>query len=130
MKEIDRKLKNNGIEFLSSLEGYHQTLKMIHWSTSNKAEHLLTDDIDSSILDYEDSIAESIMGCLNMKYGHGDLKSMLPSAKTLSEMLNELESETNTFKRTLEENDHAGIINIIDDLLTDINKWKYLETFK
>lgn len=123
-------LKKNGIEFLSNLEGYHQCLKGIHWSTKCKAEHLLTDEIDDSVLGYEDSLAESIMGYANIRYSVGDLKTMLPSSKSLSEMLNELEGDTISFKSKLDDKKHAGIINIIDDLLTDINKWKYLEPLK
>lgn len=123
-------IEKNGKEYLNFLNGYHIRLKELHWSTKCKAEHLLTDEIDVSVLGYEDSLAESIMGYANVRYGIGDLKTMLPSSKSLSEMLNELESDTITFKGKLEDKKHAGIINILDDLLTDINKWKYLETFK
>ena len=34
-------LKNSILEFLGALEGYHETCKMLHWSTTNKSEHLL-----------------------------------------------------------------------------------------
>jgi hypothetical protein len=54
---------------------------------------------------------------------------MLPSAKSLTDMLNELETDVKKFKATLVEDKHAGIINILDDLLTDINTWRYLKTF-
>lgn len=124
------KIKEIGINFLSGLEGYHQVLKEIHWSTTCKAEHLLTDDIDESILGYEDKLAENIMGCLGVRYGIGDLKTMLPSSKNLSDILKELVNDVNSFKSELDEKKHAGILNILDDMLEDINKWKYLETFK
>ena len=123
-------LKKNGIEFLSNLEGYHQCLKGIHWSTKCKAEHLLTDEIDDSVLDYEDSLAESIMGCAGVRYGVGELKTMMPSSRNLTDMLDEMLTDVNSFKSKLEDKKHAGIINILDDLITDINKWKYLDTFK
>lgn len=122
-------LKKEAIEFLSVLEGNHQLLKGLHWSTNCKSEHLLTDDIDSSVLEYEDKIAENVMGCGGFRIGVGDLKTMLPSAKNLGDMLTELETDAKKFKNTLDENKHTGIINIIDDLLSDINTWKYLRTF-
>ena len=44
-------------------------------------------------------------------------------------MLNELENDVKDFKSKLEDKKHSGIINILDDFLTDINTWKYLKTF-
>jgi DNA-binding ferritin-like protein len=122
-------LKKDSIEFLSILEGNHQLLKGLHWNSGCKAEHLLTDDIDEAILEYEDKIAENVMGNGGFRIGVGELKTMLPSAKSLTDMLNELESDVKKFKTTLVEDKHAGIINILDDLLTDINTWRYLKTF-
>ncbi len=81
--------KENGINFLQNCEGYHQALKMVHWSTEKKSEHLLTDDIDSYVLDFEDRIAESIMGILSIRYGSGDLKTLLPSSTDLKSLLKE-----------------------------------------
>lgn len=122
------KLLKDSIEFLSVLEGYHQQLKGLHWNACCKSEHLLTDDIDDAILDYEDKVAENVMGFSNKKIGIGELKTMLPSSKSLTDLLRELESDTKNYKKTLSE-EHAGIINVLDDLLTDINTWKYLNTF-
>lgn len=123
-------LKKNGAEFLSMLEGYHELLKELHWSTTCKAEHLLTDDIDGSVLEYEDKLAEGLMGNGSFRYGLGDLKSLLPNSKNLSDLLKELENDVNEFKGKLDDKKNAGILNILDDFLEDINKWKYLETFK
>lgn len=122
-------LKKDSIEFLSILEGNHQLLKGLHWNSGCKAEHLLTDDIDEAVLEYEDKIAENVMGNGGFRIGVGELKTMLPSAKSLTDMLNELEADVKKFKATLVEDKHAGIINILDDLLTDINTWRYLKTF-
>ena len=54
---MEKKLKKHTIDFLCTLEGYHQTLKMLHWSTSNYSQHLLCDKMDEEILEFEDSIA-------------------------------------------------------------------------
>ena len=54
---------------------------------------------------------------------------MALSRRYLTDMLNELESDVKKFKTTLVEDKHAGINNILDDLLTDINTWRYLKTF-
>ena len=117
------------LDFLCAIEGYHSLLKTLHWSTKNHSEHILTDEIDSSLLEYEDKLAENAMGRLNTRFGVGDLKTLLPQAKTLDGALKELESDINEVKSKLDDDKkYAGIINILDDFCEDINKWNYLKT--
>lgn len=119
-------LKEKTKKFLSELEGYHQLCKMLHWSTTCMAEHKLIDDIDHSLLSYQDKFAEAVMGNLNIRFGIGDLNTLLPSAKNLDGMLDELKTDLDDF------NDGApeSIDNISGDLYENIDTWKYLKTFK
>lgn len=124
-------LKTKVLDFLCALEGYHQALKMLHWSTTNKAEHLLTDEIDGDILEFEDSLAEATMGCLNIRYGIGDLKTMLPSSKNTTELLSELANDIITLKKEIGDDvKYSGLHNILDDYMSKVNAWNYLRTFK
>ena len=125
--------KENALELLCSLEGYHQALKELHWSTDNHAKHLLTDDVDHGVLEFEDCLAEVVMGTLNEKFGKGSLKTMLPEADDLKGMLDEIAEDVHTFTDRLSadgEYDYAyGALNsICDDFMTKVCKWKYLET--
>ena len=123
--------KKSTIEFLSALEGYHNLLKTIHWSATNHFEHTLTDDIDEDVLGYEDRIAEAVMGKLNIRFGVGDLKTLMPEAKTLDTLLKELESDILKFKENVgDEPNNGGVINILDDFLEKVNTWNYLRTLK
>lgn len=125
------KLIDKTKEFLSMCEGYHQALKCIHWSTTNKSEHTLVDDIDSSVLGYEDRIAESTMGLLGTRYGFGDLKTLLPSAKTTESLLKELKEDVERFRSEWDDKaSNAGIFNILDEFIEEISKWNYLRTLK
>lgn len=117
------------LNFLSALEGYHSTFKMLHWSASHHSEHVLTDDIDDSILDYEDKISEVAMGALDTKFGIGELKCMLPQSKEIKGVLKELKNDVEEFRETAENNGFIGLVNILDDFISDINKWNYLRTF-
>lgn len=120
--------KEKAVDFLSSLEGYHQQLKLIHWSTTSHATHLLTDDIDGDILECEDAIAENVMGILGENIGEG-LKALIPNNKELKGLLGELEDDVLDFKEEIEgDKKCAGLANILDDCLQNINKWKFLET--
>lgn len=121
--------KENAKELLCSLEGYHQALKMMHWSTDNHSRHILTDEIDGDVLEFEDELAEVVMGKLGEKFGEGDLKALLPESKELKPLLDELEKDVNDFIESIGgEHGYGGIYNVTDDFLSKIYKWKYLET--
>lgn len=125
MKEI----KNKAIEFLCMLEGYHSQLKMLHWSANHNSLHVLCDDIDKEVLEVEDEIAECVMGMLDIKFGIGDLKTMLPNAKTLDALLKEMKTDLIEFKNFVgDDAECAGLQNILDDYMQNINKWNYLRT--
>ena len=119
-------LKEETKNFLSALEGYHQLLKTLHWSATAMSEHELLDNIDHAVLEYEDSIAEVVMGITDSRFQNGDLKTLLPSAKNLKDMLKELENDVSDYCDKVES--YNGIVNILDDFMTDINKWNYLRT--
>lgn len=121
--------KENTKKLLSYLEGYHQRLKELHWSTDNHSRHILTDEIDEGVLEFEDALAEVVMGKLGEKFGKGDLKTMLPQSDELKGLLEELEKDVNEFEESIGgEHGFGGVYNVVDDFLSDINKWQYLET--
>ena len=121
--------KENAKELLCSLEGYHQILKELHWLTDNHSRHVLTDEIDEGVLEFEDELAEVVMGKLGDKFGKGDLKTMLPEAEELKGILDEMEEDVNKFIESIGgEHGYGGIYNVTDDFLSKIYKWKYLET--
>jgi hypothetical protein len=113
------------VEFICSLHGYMIRVKEFHWSTDNNTEHLLCDDIEEAIHDCEDRLAECMMGILGKKFKVGDLKPLLPNSNELKKMLRELEIETIDFKKGLDEYKEGGLINICDDILECVNKYKY-----
>lgn len=119
--------KENAVNFLSSLEGYHQQLKMLHWGADKHAKHILTDEIDGEVLSFEDEIAEMAMGFLNEKISDG-LKALLPENKELRGLLDELIEEVAKFEDEVTEKENRGIVSACDDFIGKINKYKYLET--
>lgn len=121
--------KENTKKLLSYLEGYHQRLKELHWSEDNHSRHLLTDEIDGGVLEFEDALAEVVMGKLGEKFGKGDLKTMVPQSEELKGLLVELEKDVNEFEESIGgEHGFGGVYNVVDDFLSSINKWQYLET--
>ena len=124
-----KQLKEKTIELLSSIEGYHQCLKELHWSATHHSLHILTDEIDGEALKVEDAIAECVMGILDIKFGIGDLKTLLPEAKTLDALLKEMRKDLVAYKEAIgDDAEVAGLHNILDDYMQNINKWNYLRT--
>ena len=124
-----KQLKEKTIELLSSIEGYHQCLKELHWSATHHSLHVLTDDMDEEVLKVEDEIAECVMGMLDIKFGIGDLKTLLPEAKTLDALLKEMRKDLVVYKEAVGDSaEVAGLHNILDDYMQNINKWNYLKT--
>ena len=122
-------IKNETREFLSGLEGYHALLKELHWSASHHSLHVLTDEMDGEVLEVEDAIAECVMGITDSKFGIGDLKTLLPEAKTLDALLKEMKKDVIDFKEKVgDDAEVAGLQNILDDFMQNINKWNYLKT--
>ena len=123
---MERKI---AVEFLSTLEGYHSQLKMLHWSAKSNFEHTLCDNIDKGVLGFEDRFAEVVMGKLNIRFGLGDLKTLMPESKTLQTLLREMESDVLKIKSSVGDNDSfGGVMNVLDDFLESIHTWSYLST--
>ena len=82
-------------------KGYHQLLKTLHWNTTSHAKHVLSDDIDEDILEYEDRLAEIMMGHFNERFSVGSLKSFLPESRDLKSLLKELDTDLDKYSKTL-----------------------------
>lgn len=123
---METDIRKISLDFLSNLEGYHQRLKELHWSTTCKAEHLLTDEMDGDILKFEDRISEAVMGAINTRFHIGDLKTMSPSSKTLETLIKELQNDISSLRNKV--SNYNGIVNILDDFTEKTYTWDYLRT--
>lgn len=123
-------MKKEYVNFICSLHGYLIRVKEIHWNTNVNFEHLLCDEIEDCISDCEDRFTECAMGMEGVHFRVGDLKPMLPHATSLIPMLKELEKEVVDMEQKLTNKLDAGLINILDELLENCNKFKYRATQK
>ena len=120
-------MKKKYVDFICTLHGYLIRLKEIHWNTENNAEHLLCDEITSSLSDCEDRFTECVMGLTGSHFKIGDLVPYLPNSEELKNMLKELEGEIIDFRKALSETEW-GLTNILDDMLETCGKYKYRAT--
>ena len=121
--------KSKATNFLNKLEGYHQALKVLHWTAENNHKHTLTDDIDGSVLKFEDKVAEVVMGIIGERIT--SLDSDKPSSTDLKGLLDELKRDILEFLDEFEDKrDYRGLVNVCDDFLSDVETDKYLDDLK
>lgn len=123
-------MDKKNIDFICSLHGYLIRVKEIHWNTDNNAEHKLCDEIQDCVAECEDRFTECLMGMDGEHFKVGDLKPMLPNAKELIPMLKELEGEVIAMLKGFSDVRTHGLTNVLEELLENVNKFKYRATQK
>ena len=88
-------------------------------------------DIISSLEDFEDNVAEDLMGICGFRIQVGAVVPTMTNQVELSALLCELHEAVVQLCACLENDKlYGGIVNELEDLMHDIGKWKYLATFK
>lgn len=119
------------LDYIKFLEGSRIRLRELHWSTTNKSEHLLTDSLMEEVEKFEDEFAEELMGILGVRIKVGDINAEIPDKKSTLDILDNLTDSTLVMRASLEDDvRYLGTISLIDDFLHILNKSKYLETLK
>lgn len=119
------------LNYIKFLEGSRIRLRELHWSTENKSEHLLTDELMEEVESFEDGFAEETMGILGVRIQVGDITPNISDKKTTREVLDDLIDSTLIIRASYEDDvRYSGIVSLIDDFLHFLNKGKYLETLK
>lgn len=120
----------NDFDFILGLEnkfhGFRTRLKELHFSAPSMSLHKLIDEFCDEFDEFDDAImenAQAICGFIKP----GDLSPELPDAMEMEDLLIDLRGIITSVKRKY--NDAVmwtGIINLIDDFYTTINKYIYL----
>ena len=107
--------------------------KLLHWQTPKYAQHKALDKLFKSLIDLGDNLAESIMG----KYGRPHLSEenlclkLFNYNNNLSYFMDELHScYRNDCRCLFDENKDSELLNIIDEIISLIDRIKYLLTLE
>lgn len=123
-------MKKDYIDFICSIHGYLIRIKEIHWNTSCNAEHLLCDEVQDCLMGCEDEFAECCMGIEGKHFQIGKLLPMLPNSESLPSLLKELEKDILSMKKKCNDTTESGLINVLDEMMQQVNKFKYRATQK
>ena len=132
-KTIDESTKHKyETVFKNILQNVSQA-KLLHWQTPKYAQHKALDKLFESLIDLGDNLAESIMG----KYGRPHLSEenlclkLFNYNNNLSYFMDELYScYRNECRCLFEENKDSELLNIIDEIISLIDRIKYLLTLE
>ena len=119
------------LDFIKYIEGVRIRLRELHWVAERNSKHMLTDDIISSLEEFEDNIAEDLMGICGFRIQVGAVVPTMTNQVELSPLLCELHEAVIQLCACLENDKlYSGIVNELEDMTHNIGKWKYLATFK
>ena len=113
-------------------------IKLLHWQTYSQVEHVYLDQLFNSMIELIDTLTESVMG----KYGRPHLNDEERKMAIINYMNPEnpdglpqfMENLDKCYRETcysmFNEKDDSEILNIIQEILSLIDKTKYLLTLK
>ena len=119
------------LDFLRFIEGVKTNLKEIHWNTTSRKTHKLSEDLLDKFSEIQDDIAEDMQGFYGVCIEVGDLVPVESHVGPLSELIKNVLSETITLKASILEVDGLdGIVSILDSMMHDANVGSYLESME
>lgn len=114
------------VSMINNIEGFKTKCKNLHWSAPKKNIHKYLDDFLSVLSDYQDSIAEDMMGI----YGQlqpNEIKGGVCDCLNAIDFINEISRKTVDFYSNLpSDTSLVGIKSETENFIHNINKYKYL----
>ena len=121
-------MKKSILRYINKLQSYKTAIKNIHWSSSTMSEHKLFDDIDESVSNIQDEIAEMAQGIYG-KLKFNDLTPKKYKITTSKKMLQDMLNDTKLFLSTLRSKELVGIKSEVESFVGEINQYMYLLDF-
>lgn len=123
MNSIEETIKN----YLCDLEGYMIKSKELHWLEKNEHLHETLGDIKYTLNNHQDTMAESLFA----SYPSFQINEFMPNicvAGNINELIESIETSIFYMRDLLNESDDLGIKPLIENLIIDMNRYKYLST--
>jgi hypothetical protein len=106
------------------------TIKLWHWKTNLYSIHKSTDEFLESFLDHTDRFIEVMLGKKQNRIHLGNINKLRFTEINNSKEFLEVLHRFSKFITSLHLNDRPDLITIRDEIIADLNKLLYLQTFK
>ena len=112
--------------FINRLEGWKTKCKNLHWSAPKKNIHTYLDEFLDVLSDYQDGLAEEIMG-ITGKFQPNMLKGIPSDTLNAMDFIEEVKIATLTFYDKIpQESIYKGVTSECETFIHNINKYIYL----
>ena len=114
------------LDFICQLEGWKTKCKNLHWSAPNEMIHARLDEFLDIISDFQDSLAEEMMGIFG-KLNPNDVQGVSTNFNTAMEFISAVKMNTLKYYRGIPQTpDFAGLKSECESFIHEINKYTYL----
>ena len=114
------------LDFICQLEGWKTKCKNLHWSAPNEMMHVRLDEFLDIISDFQDSLAEEMMGIFG-KLSPNDVQGVPVNTDTAMEFISTVKMNTLKYYRGIPPiPDFAGLKSECESFIHEINKYTYL----
>lgn len=118
--------ENTYIAFICKLEGWKTRCKNLHWASRKKNIHVYLDDFLGVISDYQDGLAEEIMG-INGRMSPTAISGIAPKSEDPWSFIDEIRADTLSFYSSIPDSPiMAGLKSECETFIHNINKYVYL----
>lgn len=115
------------VDFLCKLEGWKTRCKNLHWAAPNKDIHEYLDDFLEILDDYQDALAEDIMGVLGSRLNPNSINGTTCRANNALEFLDQVNTDTIAFyEKISDDTNYVGIKSETETFIHNIKKYNYL----
>ena len=99
----------------------------MHWAAPKKNVHVYLDEFLEVISDYQDTVAEGIMGVLSTHLGPNDVKGDPGDTTNAKEFIDEVKAFTLDFYEKIPTSAlYAGLKSECETFIQNVNKYDYL----
>lgn len=115
------------LNFINQLEGWKTKCKNLHWAASKNNVHVRLDEFLEIISDYQDTVAEGIMGVLGIHLGPNDVAGNPGNATNATQLVEEVKSGTIAYYSQIPNNPlYSGLKSECETFIQNVNKYSYL----
>ena len=110
-----------------------QQFKILHWQTKSHSRHIAYDNIYSSLGELIDDFVEIYMGKygrVEFSSGEGTINLKNTNTLQLNDFLKENIEWLKSLNEKLKSDNDSDLLNLRDEMMSEINKLRYLLTLK
>ena len=114
------------INFIGVVEGWKFRCKQLHWASRKKNIHVYLDEFLQILSDYQDSIAEDVMG-ISGNFNVDTVKCVPCNCENAKVFIANIKLATESYYNTIpSDTEYVGIKSETENFIHNINKYKYL----